>query len=198
LPGQSTKELFAFPLIGTDRPPIEPGDRVYIVAFDRLRGYAPLVRVDELPNGYSLIRSGGAVALSLPTPIKSFPGWKVRWWARSDEIHFDAWRTEGVDASAFAAVPRSKPLAKLAYVIAVGNLKKQRSGDDSPLSHEEYAKQLVAARTEIDGHNALSWTLDSKPVIWHLRCGAKLGFGSFCLLPRGHADNVCKPQWSER
>lgn len=46
------------------RPDIEPGDRVYVVAGGKLRGYAPLLRVEERerPDGVYLIRGAGAVA----------------------------------------------------------------------------------------------------------------------------------------
>lgn len=68
-------------------PRISPGERVYIVAHTKLRGYAPLVRI-EPPYAYlragpwALIRRGGAVAITLPcthSAAFAFPG------KRSDE-----------------------------------------------------------------------------------------------------------------
>ncbi len=79
-------------------PSIRPGERVYIVAHGRLRGYAPLVRVD--PNGVgaagALIRHGGGVALTIHEPIRGFQGWRYRWWEYESEVPFPDWRTAGV------------------------------------------------------------------------------------------------------
>lgn len=99
-------------------PTIEPGERVYIVAHGRLRGYAPLVRVDvrnrnlltTIPEGpthrlpewwwpsasWGLVRQGGAVAVTIPTPIRGFQGWRYRFWERSEEVPFPEWMDEGV------------------------------------------------------------------------------------------------------
>lgn len=80
--------------LGGPLPQINPGERVYIVAHGRLRGYAPLVRVDR--GERSLVRQGGAVALTIPEPILGFRGWRYCWWDRSQEIPFPDWQTEGV------------------------------------------------------------------------------------------------------
>jgi hypothetical protein len=82
--------------LGGPLPQIEPGERVYIVAHGRLRGYAPLVRVDRYER--SLVRKGGAVAVTIAEPIRGFQGWRYRWWDRSAEIDFLEWATEGVPA----------------------------------------------------------------------------------------------------
>ena len=74
------------------RPRIEPGERVYCVAWNRLRGYAPLIRVES----HSLVRGGGAVAVTIPTAIPGFRGWRYRWWYRADEMPFPDWQTAGV------------------------------------------------------------------------------------------------------
>jgi len=86
-------------------PPVVPGDRVYVVAHGRLRGYAPLVRImagrywgpgDYEPTGFALVRRGGAVACTIDRPICGFPGWRYRDWMREEEVPFPAWRNEGV------------------------------------------------------------------------------------------------------
>jgi len=76
------------------RPPCKPGDRVYIVCEYLLRGYAPLVRVDELgPRYWGLIRGGDAVAVTVPFEITGFRGWRLRWWDRRVEVPFPDWQT---------------------------------------------------------------------------------------------------------
>lgn len=76
------------------------GDRVYIVAHGRLRGYAPLVGIETTcklrPERACLMREGGAVAVSVSQPIRGFMGWKYRWWPLHDEFPFPEWQTEGV------------------------------------------------------------------------------------------------------
>lgn len=78
------------------RPPIAPGERVYIVAHGRLRGYAPLVEVTAVEGRWSLVRAGGAVACTIPEPIKGFRGYLKRWWDRAAEVPFPDWKVEGV------------------------------------------------------------------------------------------------------
>ena len=84
-------------------PRVEVGERVYIVAHGKLRGYAPLVRTElscELsPRRSCLIRRGEAVAVTLmcgdhPHPLhtRGFQGWRYRWWLRQDEKPFPGWR----------------------------------------------------------------------------------------------------------
>jgi len=73
-------------------PDIKPGERVYIAALGKLRGYAPLVRVDRTSHGFGLVRRGGAVAVTIPEPVRGFPGWRVRWWDRGAEMPFPDWR----------------------------------------------------------------------------------------------------------
>lgn len=79
-------------------PSISPGERVYIVAHGKLRGYAPLVEIElqcliGLPGRACLLRRGGAVAVTIPEGIRGFRGWRYRHWSRDDEIPFPNWRT---------------------------------------------------------------------------------------------------------
>ena len=78
------------------RPDIAPGERVYVVCEGKLRGYAPLVKlgftVIKLNWGkVELWRGGDAVAVTLPSPVRGFPGWKYRWWKASEEVPFPDW-----------------------------------------------------------------------------------------------------------
>lgn len=81
-------------------PTIEPGERVYVVAWGRLRGYAPLVELRAHRRGtitsFSLRRKADAVAVTVPVGIKGFQGWRYRWWDRDVEVPFPDWMTEGI------------------------------------------------------------------------------------------------------
>lgn len=90
-----TGEQWGFYVAGA-QPLIAKGERVYIVSHGRLRGYAPLTRVAKTQFGWAFVREGGAVAITIPEPIIGFRSWKDRWWQRSAEVPFPAWRTEGV------------------------------------------------------------------------------------------------------
>lgn len=74
-------------------PCIEPGERVYVVHRGKLRGYAPLTRIQGTPPGFALIRRGDAVAVTVPFSIPGFRGFRYRWWERDDEVPFPDWRT---------------------------------------------------------------------------------------------------------
>lgn len=89
LPGEDDGGEYVF-WIGGPLPTIAPGERVYIVAHGKLRGYAPLTRA--VP-GYGLVRGGGAVACTIDEPIRGFQGWRYRHWNREDEKPFPDWRT---------------------------------------------------------------------------------------------------------
>ena len=98
LPGEAAAEEWALYYgSGASRrkpsPPtsLAPGDRVYVVAWGLLRGYAPLVRIESTSHGYALVRGGGAVACTLQDPdkiaghalsIAGFQGIHYRWWER--------------------------------------------------------------------------------------------------------------------
>lgn len=89
---------YHFHLPPSARPPINPGERVYVVAHGRLRGYAPLVRVDLSGDRPSLVRRGEAIAITIEGEIRGFQGYKARWWDRSLERPFPRWQIEGVQA----------------------------------------------------------------------------------------------------
>lgn len=89
--------------LGGARPKIEAGEQVYVVCEGKLRGYAPLVRLQGWdafsPRSGALIRAGGAVAVTvvdtngLPRFIQGFRGYRRRWWERTEEVPFLDWRT---------------------------------------------------------------------------------------------------------
>lgn len=92
LPGEEeTGDEYGFFLAGP-RPDIKPGERVYIVAHGKVRGYAPLTRIMPWGNGFALCRKSDAVACTIPTPVRGFRGWQYRFWDRADEIPFPDWR----------------------------------------------------------------------------------------------------------
>jgi hypothetical protein len=80
--------------IGGGQPKIEAGERVYIVYDGKLRGYAPLFQLywDYSIRRGGLVRAGGAVAVTIPEPVKGFRGWRYRWWERSKETCFPDWK----------------------------------------------------------------------------------------------------------
>lgn len=78
-------------------PPIQPGERVYIVAHGLLRGFAPLTRIGDDGDRWVLCREGGAVAVTIPETIQGFRGWRRRWWDRGIEVPFPDWKTKGVE-----------------------------------------------------------------------------------------------------
>lgn len=98
LPGeQSSGEMWGFFTSGA-RPEIEVGERVYVVAYGRLRGYAPLQKLEVTGNRIAFGRQGGAVAVTIPEKIRGFRGWRYRWWALADEVPFPDWKTADVPA----------------------------------------------------------------------------------------------------
>lgn len=99
LPGAAgTVAEYGFRLPPGERPPVDPGERVYVVAWDRVRGYAPLLRVGGNDvEGWVLVRAGGAAAVTIADPVRGFTGWRVRWWRREDEQPFERWRDENPD-----------------------------------------------------------------------------------------------------
>ena len=76
---------------------IQEGERFYVVAHSRLRGYASVVQVDwdddDSHHPVHIWRSGGAVAVTIPEAILGFQGVRRRWWDRKSEIPFPNWKT---------------------------------------------------------------------------------------------------------
>lgn len=84
--------------LGGPVPKITPGERVYVVYGGRLRGYAPLVRIDRLvppldrsARGYALVRHGGAEAVTIAERIVGFRGFRYRFWPREEEHPWPEW-----------------------------------------------------------------------------------------------------------
>lgn len=75
-------------------PGVRTGERFYVVAHGKLRGWAPVVRVDVSPDRttYAIIRRGLAVACTIPEVIPGFRGLRLRWWKREDEKPFPNWK----------------------------------------------------------------------------------------------------------
>jgi len=79
--------------LGGKKPPISHGDRLYIVAHDRLRGYAPVTRLSFEAGRWAICRRGRAVACTIHWRIPGFRGFRHVWWKPDDEYPFPAWRT---------------------------------------------------------------------------------------------------------
>jgi hypothetical protein len=84
-----------------------PGARCYVVAHGRLRGFAPLVRIDHFDGGFAFIRRGGAEPCTIARPIPGFRGWRYRSWNRDEEIAFPDWMTAGVPGRHPDQAPRA-------------------------------------------------------------------------------------------
>ena len=96
LPGEMWTGMVSHFWLGGNMPRMWPGERVYVVAHGKLRGYAPLVGTEEWcrlrPSVHCLMRHGGAVAVTIDEPIRGFQGWRYRWWSPEDEKPFPDWR----------------------------------------------------------------------------------------------------------
>lgn len=78
--------------LGGSPPRMQTGERVYVVYNGKLRGYAPLVRIERYERSYALVRHGGAVAVTIDRPIPGFRGFRYVDWDRSEEKPFPEWR----------------------------------------------------------------------------------------------------------
>jgi hypothetical protein len=118
-------------------PNIKPGERVYVVAHNALRGYAPLVRIDK-PHGcmFSLVRHGGAVPVTICETIRGFRGWRYRWWDRNAEIPFPDWRKP---SASWATLPGEHPeddLSSCPYYRGVGTCESGCTTEPSCMTDE--------------------------------------------------------------
>jgi hypothetical protein len=73
---------------------MKPGDRFYVVAHGKLRGWAPVTKVSRTPDRtqWIICRRGGAVACTIDEPIPGFRGLRLRWWDRAIEKPFENWK----------------------------------------------------------------------------------------------------------
>lgn len=98
LPGEQAQYVSHFWIPAESLPTIQVGERVYIVAHGKLRGYAPLTGIERrctLPGASSracLLREGDAEAVTITEPVRGFQGWRYRWWDRTDEVPFPNWK----------------------------------------------------------------------------------------------------------
>ena len=74
------------------KPDVEPGDRCYVVAHGKLRGYALITRLHFDGRKWHICRQAGAVAVTIKEPIKGFQGFRYRWWNRAEELPFPDWK----------------------------------------------------------------------------------------------------------
>lgn len=77
---------------------LQRGDRLYVVAAGKLRGWAPVVRIIQQEDSqgrpiFGVCRKGGAVACTIEQDIPGFRGLRKRFWERSQEIPFPDWKT---------------------------------------------------------------------------------------------------------
>lgn len=105
-----TGQEYGFWFACHQRPPIGPGDRLYIVAWGMLRGYAPVTRLLREGRSWVICRQGGAVACTIDEPIAGFRGWREPWWTRGQERPFPDWRTAGVALGRPAKPAKPLPL----------------------------------------------------------------------------------------
>lgn len=92
LPGEEWTGLESHFYLGGYAPIMKRGERVYVVYNGKLRGYAPLGRIEpDGPRRFALVRHGGAVAVTIDEEIRGFRGWRYRWWDRAKERPFPEW-----------------------------------------------------------------------------------------------------------
>lgn len=110
------------------QPPIGPGDRLYVVAWNRLRGFAPVTALRGLSflpahgaehgcgvwidvsagpceafgapaRQWCICRRGDAQAITIPDEIPGFRGLRRVWWSRDLEVAFPDWKTADVPSN---------------------------------------------------------------------------------------------------
>jgi hypothetical protein len=98
LPGDPPEESASWDFYLSSTPPYTPGARCYVVAWGRLRGYAPMQPPQRVGHK-AIVRSDGAVPCTVPFPIRGFRGAVARSWDRNEEIAFPDWATAGLPAN---------------------------------------------------------------------------------------------------
>lgn len=79
---------------------IRPGERFYVAAHGRIRGYALVTRIVREGATLVICRKAGAVACTIAETVPGFRGLLARWWEYDAERPFPDWKTAGV-VSAF-------------------------------------------------------------------------------------------------
>lgn len=132
--------------LGGPEPPIGPGDRLYVVAWGYLRGWAPVTSLRQRPGGWAICRKAEAVACTLRVDssvgghlgveyerstqvgyppdgicrIDGFRGFRRVWWPREAESAFPEWMTYGLPAKELLRFARGgNPMSTLAPMPAV-------------------------------------------------------------------------------
>lgn len=96
---------------------IKLGERFYVVAHGRVRGYAIVTRVVCEGATWVICREGGAVACTIPETAPGFRGLLVRWWDRAVEAPFPEWRTAGVMSAQERARLQREEKARRAHAL---------------------------------------------------------------------------------
>lgn len=152
LPGQAwSGSEYAFSGSGA-LPKIEPGERVYVVAHGKVRGYAPLVDIETGGRFWSLIRAGGAVALTTPETVRGFQGWRYRWWERETELAFPDWQATQ-EGEIHVAIDQREMTEATDQTEELEATEPQADADkpmlDDPLSPEDRAARVPLTAAEL-------------------------------------------------
>lgn len=152
LPGQAwSGSEYAFSGSGA-LPKIEPGERVYVVAHGKVRGYAPLVDIETGGRFWSLIRAGGAVALTTPETVRGFQGWRYRWWERETELAFPDWQATQ-EGEIHVAIDQREMTEATDQTEELEATEPQADADkpmlDDPLSPEDRAARVPLSAAEL-------------------------------------------------
>ncbi len=162
LESSSGSDLFALPVTdrGGPRPAIGPGDRVYLVAWGRVRGYVRMAKLSNTLDGWVLGCSSAVVPTTIPAVgIATFRGAKAPWWKRPDEQPFPGWASDGIPEGA-RVVPGARPPALVVVdgeAVDVGDLEEPTEAEEevpaAPVGRQalpsdpEVAAPKPAART---------------------------------------------------
>ena len=87
--------LRSFHVFG-DKPPCCFGDRLYVLAHNRIRCRLIVDDVQPLRGGWMMFARFEQGMTVRGATIRGFKGWQRRWWRDADEIDFPEWRTAGL------------------------------------------------------------------------------------------------------